>query len=293
VYATRGQVLTWNGQVARTYYSSSSGGRTEAVQDAWPGAAPVPYLRSVPDPYDTYSPHHDWGPYNFSSSRLAAALGLGSGVESVGMVRDSSFRARSVAFHLASGAVVRRSGPQVARALHLLSSWFSIGQLQVSTSASHLLYGGRVTVTARAANVEGAVLQARTANGAWRALRNIGRITRLTFEPRASTAYRLVAPGTNGASVPVTVAPRVQVHAQSPRLLVGEVSPRPDAAVAVWRLVRGRWRIVAHPILDSTGSFRTPLNLRPVDYRITVAAGRLAATQTSLHLTQRMLQSLR
>jgi len=89
------------------------------------------------------------------------------------------------------------------------------------------------------------------------------------------------------------VAPRVQVHAQSPRLLVGEVSPRPDAAVAVWRLVRGRWRIVAHPILDSTGSFRTPLNLRPVDYRITVAAGRLAATQTSLHLTQRMLQSLR
>jgi SpoIID/LytB domain protein len=292
VYATRGQVLTWNGQVARTYYSSSSGGRTEAVQDAWPGAAPVPYLRSVPDPYDTYSPHHDWGPYNFSSSRLAAALGLGSAVESVGMVRDSSFRARSVAFHLASGAVVRRSGPQVARALHLLSSWFSIGQLQVSTSASHLLYGGRVTVTARAANVEGAVLQARTANGAWRALRNIGRVTRLTFQPRASTAYRLVAPGTNGASVPVTVAPRVQVHAQSPRLLVGEVSPRPDAAVAVWRLVRGRWRIVAHPILDSTGSFRTPLNLRPVDYRITVAAGRLGATQTSLHLTQRMLQSL-
>src|SRR5262249_57481945 len=33
VYATLGQVLTWDGQVARTYYSSSSGGRTEAVQD--------------------------------------------------------------------------------------------------------------------------------------------------------------------------------------------------------------------------------------------------------------------
>ncbi len=293
VYATRGQVLTWNGQVARTYYSSSSGGRTEAVQDAWPGAAPIPYLRSVPDPYDTYSPHHDWGPYNFSSSRLAAALGLGSAVESVGTVRDSSFRARAVVFHLASGSLVRRSGTQVARALHLLSSWFSIGQLQVSTSSTHLLYGSRVTVTARAANVEGAVLQARTTTGAWRALRNVGRVTRLTFQPRASTAYRLVAPGTNGPSVPVAVAPRVQVHAQSPRLLVGDVSPRPDASVAVWRLVRGRWRIVAHPILDSTGSFRTPLALRPVDYRITVAAGRLAATQTSLHLTRRMLQSLR
>ena len=293
VYATRGQVLTWNGQVARTYYSSSSGGRTEAVQDAWPGSTPIPYLRSVPDPYDTYSPHHNWGPYNFSSSRLAAALGLGSAVESVGMVRDSSFRAGSVAFHLASGAVVRRSGAQVARALHLLSSWFSIGQLQISTSSAHLLYGSRVRVTARAANVEGAVLQTRTADGAWRALRNIRRTTTLTFQPRASTAYRLVAPGTNGTSVPVAVAPRLQVHAQSPRLLVGDVSPRPDASVAIWRLVRGRWRVVAHPILDSTGGFRTPLALRPVDYRITVGAGRLAATQTSLHLTRRMLQSLR
>src|SRR4029079_17604872 len=159
VYATGGQVVTWNGQVARTYYSSSSGGRTEAVQDAWPGATPIPYLRSVPDPYDTYSPHHNWGPYNFSSSRLAAALGLGSAVESVGMVRDSSFRAESVAFHLASGAVVRRSGAQVARALHLLSSWCAIGELQISTSSTHLLYGSRVRVTARAANVEGAVLQ--------------------------------------------------------------------------------------------------------------------------------------
>jgi hypothetical protein len=75
-------------------------------------------------------------------------------------------------------------------------------------------------------------------------------------------------------------------------VLAGQVSPRPDASVAVWRLVRGRWRVVAHPILDSNGRFRTPLQLRPVEYRITVAAGRLAATQTSLRLTRRQLQSL-
>ena len=61
VQKTKGQILTFDGQVARTYYSSSSGGRTEAVQDAWPRAGAIPYLRSVPDPYDTYSPHHDWG----------------------------------------------------------------------------------------------------------------------------------------------------------------------------------------------------------------------------------------
>ena len=49
----------------------------------------------------------------------------------------------------------------------------------------------------------------------------------------------------------------------------------------------------AHVEGDASGSFRTPLQLRPVEYRITVAAGKLAATRTSLHLTRRMLQSLR
>jgi stage II sporulation protein D len=292
VYATSGQVLMWDGEVARTYYSSSSGGRTEAVQDAWPGSAPIPYLRSVPDPYDTYSPHHDWGPYSFTAAGLAARLSLGSAIESVQVQRDRSFRAESVVFHLASGAVVSRKAAGVARALHLLSSWFSIGQLQLSTSSTHVLYGSRVTVSASAVSVPDAVLQEQSSSGAWHAVRDIRRPTQLTVQPHASTAFRLVAPGTNGAPVSVAVAPRVQVQAVSARVLAGEVSPRPDAAVAVWRVVRGRWRVVGHPILDASGQFRLPLRLRPVEYRITVAAGRLAAAQTSLHLTRRMLQSM-
>ena len=293
VYATLGQILTWDGQVARTYYSSCSGGRTEAVQDAWPGSAPIPYLRSVPDPYDTYSPHHDWGPYNFSGERLAARLGLGSAVESVSVERDGSLRAESIVFHLASGAEVTRSAAQVTKQLGLLSTWFSIGQLSLSSSSAHVLYGSTVTLAARAVDVPGAVLQQLSSDGAWVAVRNVKHPTQLHLQPPASTTFRLVAPGTNGTTVSVAVAPRVQVHAQSPSLLVGEVSPRPDASVAVWRLVRGQWRVVAHPILNASGSFRTSLPLRPVEYRITVAAGKLAASQTSLHVTRRLLQSLR
>ncbi len=293
VYATLGQILTWDGQVARTYYSSSSGGRTDAVQDAWPGSAPIPYLRSVPDPWDTYSPHHDWGPYNFSAARLAARLGLASPVESVRVERDGSLRAETVVFHLASGADVRRSAPDVSKELGLLSTWFSIGDLRLTTSSARVLYGSSVTLAASAANVPGAVLQQRSSDGAWLAVQNVKHPARLHLQPRVSTAFRLVAPGTNGTAVSVAVAPRVQVHAQSPRLLVGDVSPRPDASVAVWRLVRGQWRVVAHPILDATGGFKTPLPLRPVEYRITVAAGKLAATRTSLHVTRRLLQSLR
>jgi hypothetical protein len=52
--------------------------------------------------------------------------------------------------------------------------------------------------------------------------------------------------------------------------------------------------VVAHPILDAHGKFRTPLSLRPVDYRITVAAdSRLAGVETHLRVTRTMLLSLR
>jgi stage II sporulation protein D len=293
VYATLGQVLTWDGQVARTYYSSSSGGRTEAVQDAWPGSAPIPYLRSVSDPYDTYSPHHDWGPYQLSSTRLAARLGLGSPVESVSVHRNEAWRVASVDFHLASGAVVNRSGERIAQALHLLSTWFSVGELELSASSTRVFYGSPITVAARAPNVKGALLLQRIGAGAWRTLQEVNRPSQLRVEPHANVAYRLVLPGTSGTSVSVAVAPRLRVEALGPRLLAGQVLPRPDASVEVWRRERGEWRVVAHPILDSRGKFRTPLPLRPVDYRITVAAGAtLAGVQTRLHVTRRMLAGL-
>ena len=52
VAATAGQVVTYAGQPAITYFFASSGGMTESVQNAFPGAAPEPWLRGVPDPYD-------------------------------------------------------------------------------------------------------------------------------------------------------------------------------------------------------------------------------------------------
>ena len=60
VDATKRQVLLYKGTVATTFFSSTSGGKTESSQ-AWTGTA-LPYLVSVPDPYDDISPYHDWGP---------------------------------------------------------------------------------------------------------------------------------------------------------------------------------------------------------------------------------------
>jgi stage II sporulation protein D len=60
VAATSGQVVAYRGRPIVTYYFSTSGGRTEDVENSFLGADPAPYLRSVADPYDSASPRHRW-----------------------------------------------------------------------------------------------------------------------------------------------------------------------------------------------------------------------------------------
>jgi stage II sporulation protein D len=59
VRATSDQVVRHHKQVITAFFFSTSGGRTESVQYAF-GSSPVPYLKSVKDPYDDVSPLHKW-----------------------------------------------------------------------------------------------------------------------------------------------------------------------------------------------------------------------------------------
>lgn len=60
VAATRGQVLTYNGQLAVTFYHASSGGYTENNENIFTGP-PLPYLRGVPDFDNTpNNPNFHW-----------------------------------------------------------------------------------------------------------------------------------------------------------------------------------------------------------------------------------------
>jgi stage II sporulation protein D len=76
VAATSGQIVTYDGQPAVTYFFASSGGHTESIQNVWTGATPEPWLRGVPDPYDGAGgdPYHSWG-LQMSLSAAAAKLG--------------------------------------------------------------------------------------------------------------------------------------------------------------------------------------------------------------------------
>src|SRR5436305_328803 len=75
--ATTGQIVTYGGRPAITYFFASSGGYTENVENVF-GGSPQPWLRGVPDPYDGAGgdPYHHWG-YRMS---VAAAAGKLSGL---------------------------------------------------------------------------------------------------------------------------------------------------------------------------------------------------------------------
>ena len=72
---TRGEVVTYNGAPVVTFFFSTSGGRTEDVENTPLGNEPRPWLKSVDDPYDDASPRHRWGPIRMTLARADAKLG--------------------------------------------------------------------------------------------------------------------------------------------------------------------------------------------------------------------------
>jgi hypothetical protein len=61
----------------------------------------------------------------------------------------------------------------------------------------------------------------------------------------------------------------------------------------VLRRVASGWKVVAHPQLDSRGTFHTPLKLEVGTYRVEVADdGRYASATANVRVTSRLLTSL-
>jgi peptidoglycan hydrolase-like amidase len=126
VQATRAYALFYGTGVAATYFSSSSGGRTAAIDEEW-GGPPVPYLRSVSDPYDYLSPWHSWT-LTLKTADVQQRLGsllLGDLRNIAVVARNSSGRAALVEI-TGSGGVTEATGVQIRAALGLRSTWFTL-----------------------------------------------------------------------------------------------------------------------------------------------------------------------
>ncbi len=128
VEATRGTVLTHRGEVITAFFFSTSGGRTENVENVF-STAPVPYLVSVPDPYDRGSPYHlRWpDPPTFTGTRLGRLLGLDGPVASIAITqRGVSPRVVRARVTTASGRQTTVSGTQLRQSLGLRDTWFQV-----------------------------------------------------------------------------------------------------------------------------------------------------------------------
>ncbi|HEX6752488.1 MAG TPA: SpoIID/LytB domain-containing protein [Solirubrobacterales bacterium] len=123
--ATKGQVLTYGGEIAETYFSACSGGHTESVQNVFFGPA-VPYLVGVPDPYDYYCPLHDWT-LRFSGPEINDRLsGYLNGRLTKIVVTERGASPRIVWARLyGTGGVTRVRGDELAAALGAYDRWMT------------------------------------------------------------------------------------------------------------------------------------------------------------------------
>jgi len=136
VAATAGQIVTYQGVAAVTYFFSSSGGHTENVEDAWPGAAASPWLRGVDDPYDGAGgdPYHRWI-RRLSLPAAARRLGplLKGKLVGIRVVQRGASPRIISALVNGTGGTTTVSGAQLERAFGLLSTW---ARFTVTSAAS-------------------------------------------------------------------------------------------------------------------------------------------------------------
>jgi stage II sporulation protein D len=123
--ATAGQVVTYNGKPVITYFFDTSGGATEDVQYGFPGSSPEPWLLGVPDPYDSLSPDHRWGPIRLTLAQAQSALGANvRGTLRAITVTKRGYSPRVVsATIVGSGGSTTVDGPTLAGAFGLKSTW--------------------------------------------------------------------------------------------------------------------------------------------------------------------------
>jgi stage II sporulation protein D len=276
VNATAGQVVLYKGKVASTYFFSTSGGRTASIQDLYPGSPPVPYLVSVVDKYDSISPYHDWGPFQFSPARLARRFKVPGRLLDVRTTASASGRVRSLVA-TGSGGDVTVDGSKVRTLLGLRSTWFSVGVLALGAPPQPVAYGTAMKLAGTARGVSSVELQARGDSGGWETVATLtpkGGAVAPKIRPTATSRYRLTADDISSAPVAVPVTRRIVLHVPPDQTgFWGAVRPGAGVLVRVQRQAGPAWRTIAAARTNAAGRFTVARSVTPGTYRARVAAG--------------------
>ena len=127
VRATGSRVVTYDGKPVTTYFFSTSGGRTENVENSFIGGTPRPWLKSVDDPYDNVSPSHRWGPIKLTLRQATARLGrlVPGRLRWIRVVRRGVSPRIVEAQLVGSAGTAKVTGPQLRKAFGLRDHWIN------------------------------------------------------------------------------------------------------------------------------------------------------------------------
>jgi stage II sporulation protein D len=266
IEATAGETLTYAGRVATAFFYSTSGGRTAAAADVF--GKPVPYLVSVPDPYDTTSPYHQWGPVAIPAATVARAFSA-PGVTDLVVTARSTGRARTLVARTPRGDVLV-SGTAARAGLGLRSTWFGTGALSLGRPGKPVTYGGAAKLTATVRGVVAVSLQLR-AGGSWQTVHPAPEgSSSAIVKPKATALYRLATATGVGPSLRVPVAPRVTFDGGA-----GTVVPAlPGARVLLESLQGEAWQPLGRATVGEDGSYQLGVRLGAGVYRTRVPAAR-------------------
>jgi stage II sporulation protein D len=275
VNGTKKQVVLYNGAVATTYFSSTSGGRTESALN-WTGKA-VPYLVSVLDPYDDLSPYHDWGPTPVTAQSIVKALKFKGPITDATAKLNSSGRAASLNL-LTPLEPLTVPATTLRSAVGLRSTWFSFGVMSLTgpMTSAPVTYGSAVTLGGAVRGVSGVTLEQKPLGGQWQPVSTVGAgPVHVTPKPTLTTDYRLATAAAAAGSVRIRVAPAISLSTFDTTLVAGSVQPLLTGATAqVEQQNPDRtWTPVASGALDGNGTFSIPVSLvSGTTYRVTVGA---------------------
>jgi stage II sporulation protein D len=277
VDATAGQVVLYQGEVAKTFFFSTSGGRTASAEDVWGEA--VPYLVSVPDPYDSISPHHTWGPVAYTGTALAKRLKMKGRIVDVQTELNSSGRIKQLTV-VGTQGTIEMPGASVRQRLGMQSTWFTVGVLSLTAPTTTVVYGSRAQLTGVARGLSDPVLQ-QLDGTSWKDVGAVkpdkdGTVT-ISIKPPVTMRYRLATGKVSAPSVRIPVAPLVRFYTpRTPDQLNGYVRPLSlaGARVLIQRQQGPGWITAAQATVASDGTFLAKLQLTDGVYRARIGSGR-------------------
>lgn len=211
VNATAGNVLKYAGAVIPAFFSSTSGGRTAAIEDAWNSAA-RPYLKTKADPYEK-SPYTNWPELGvYTSSAFANKLGsyIDGALIGVYVRTNPSYRVDSVIIRGSRGEKTMTGGNFQSR-FGLRTTWFRVAKLSLYVKSSNVPVNSYVYFTGVAPRDSGTVLQYRNWGSAtWTTVRTLS----VNSDSRYSTRIKLTQDRTYRLKRGVWNGPAIAMNAQ-------------------------------------------------------------------------------